>query len=67
MHISEFTALAVAYIQLALAKDAPEAAQHWLDMWAGIDSNDPELRYWQRQVRLHHPPNKSSWRKRLGF
>jgi Tfp pilus assembly protein PilF len=67
MHISEFTALAVAYIQLFLAKDAPEAAQHWLDMWAGIDPNDPELRYWQRQVRLRHSPKKSGWRKRLGF
>ncbi len=67
MHITEFTALAVAYIQLYLAKDLPDAAQHWLDMWGGMEPDDSDLHYWQRQVRLHHRPKKTSWFKRLGF
>lgn len=67
MHITEFTALAVAYIQLYLAKDAPEAAQHWLDMWAGTDPDDADLHYWQRQVRWHKRPKPTGWFKRLGF
>lgn len=67
MHITEFTALAVAYIQLYLAKDLPEAAQHWLDMWAGTDPDDADLHYWQRQVRWHKRPKPTGWFKRLGF
>lgn len=67
MHIAEFTALAVAYIQLYLAQDLPAAAQHWLDMWAGMEPDDPEVHYWQQQVDWHSRPKKPSWFKRLGF
>jgi tetratricopeptide (TPR) repeat protein len=64
LHITEFTALATAYIQLYLAKDLPDAAQHWLDMWAGIEPDDPQLHYWQQQVRWHRRPKKTGLFKR---
>jgi Flp pilus assembly protein TadD len=67
LHITEFTALAVAYIQLYLAKDVPDAAQHWLEMWAAMEPDDPDLHYWQQQVSWHRQPKKTSWLKRLGF
>jgi Flp pilus assembly protein TadD len=67
LHITEFTALATAYIQLYLAKDLPDAAQHWLDMWAGMEPDDSDLHYWQRQVRWHRRPKKTGLFKRLRF
>lgn len=66
LHYSEFVALAAAYIQLYQAKDEPEAARVWLDMWANIDPDDPNLRYLQRQARLHQALKIPGRRKRRG-
>ncbi len=51
LHITEFTALATAYIQLYLAKDTPDAAQQWLDMWANIDPDSVELKALRTRLR----------------
>jgi tetratricopeptide (TPR) repeat protein len=53
LHVSEFHALANAHMELALAKDKPEAARSWLDMWQQIDEDDPQL--WRWRLRLFKP------------
>jgi tetratricopeptide (TPR) repeat protein len=68
MHFSEFNALCMANIELYLAKDMPEGAQSWLDMWAEIDPDNPNVHYYRRQVhKQQRGGKKSGFRKRLGF
>ena len=51
-----------------MAKDMPEGAQSWLDMWAEIDPDNPNLHYYRRQVhKQQRGGKKSGFRKRLGF
>lgn len=57
-HFEEFAALCQAQIQLNLAKDNPEAAETWFDMWADADPDNPKLEYWRQRV-------KPEWRQRL--
>jgi Flp pilus assembly protein TadD len=64
LHITEFTALATAYIQLYLAKDMPDAAQHWVDMWANIDPDSVELEQWRLRLRIHGWPKLPNLFKR---
>jgi hypothetical protein len=40
-------------MELALAKDQPEAARSWLDMWPQINEDDPQL--WRWRLRLIKP------------
>lgn len=67
LHISEFVALCRAHIQLYLAKDMPEGAESWLNMWADVDPDHPEYGYWERRLWLHKMKGKSNWRKLFGF
>ncbi len=67
LHITEFTALCMAYVELYLAKDLPDAARTWLDIWAEFDPDNPNLHYWQWQLRRQGQAKKSNWRKMLGF
>ncbi|NJM40622.1 MAG: tetratricopeptide repeat protein [Anaerolineae bacterium] len=42
-HISEFAALCMAEVELALAQNQREAGQHWVDMLARVDPDHPTL------------------------
>ncbi len=52
-HISDFGVFSSAYIELLIAKDQPDGAQAWLNVWEGIDPEHPDLLSWKR--RLSHP------------
>jgi Flp pilus assembly protein TadD len=71
LHFSEFATLCKAHIQLYLAEGRPESAQSWLDMWANIDPDNPDIRYWRRQIRQGDKAaklgRKSGWREWASF
>ena len=50
LHISEFQALAMVQMELALADDMPEAARKWLDMWKNIEEDAPEILEWEMRI-----------------
>jgi tetratricopeptide (TPR) repeat protein len=50
-HISEFSALCIAQIELALAEGKPEGAQSWIQFWEQIDPENPNLPTFQRLVK----------------
>jgi tetratricopeptide (TPR) repeat protein len=52
-HIDDFGVFSSIYIELLLARDQPEAAQAWLNMWEGVDPEHPELQSWK--IRLSSP------------
>jgi tetratricopeptide (TPR) repeat protein len=61
LHITEFTALAVTSIQLALRKRQRDAARSWLRMWQELAPDDPRLqefeilcssRQWKKSSRF---------------
>ncbi len=62
LHISEFRALTMAYMQFYLQKNLPEGAQTWLDMWADMEPYHPEIETWERRVDRHQNKEKSAWR-----
>jgi tetratricopeptide (TPR) repeat protein len=66
LHISEFAALCTAHIQLYLARKMPEAVQSWLDMWARLDPDNPNLHYWRQQARVRSLAEKLNWSNLLG-
>jgi tetratricopeptide (TPR) repeat protein len=43
MHISEFTALAQAQVELLMAREDPGTARHWYDMWRRVSPDHPGL------------------------
>jgi tetratricopeptide (TPR) repeat protein len=51
LHISEFRALAIAQIEIALAANQSEGARMWLDMWEQIDEGNPQLMNLQMRVK----------------
>lgn len=66
LHISEFAAFCTAHIQLNLARKMPEAVQSWLDMWARLDPDNPNLHYWRQQARVRSLAETLNWRNLLG-
>ncbi len=50
LHISEFQALAVAEIELALANGRIDAAKSWLGMWQQVDPDNPEPQEWEARI-----------------
>jgi hypothetical protein len=67
LHIAEFRALCISFIQLHLAEDAREAAQIWLNMWTNVDPDHPNVSYWQQRIASADQPRLSNWRKWLSF
>ena len=67
LHFSEFATLCKAHIQLYLTEGQPESAQSWLDMWANIDPDNPDIRYWRRQIKQGNKLHKSGWREWARF
>jgi tetratricopeptide (TPR) repeat protein len=43
LHITEFTALATAHIQLLLARGIVDTARGWLELWRQVDPEHPDL------------------------
>jgi tetratricopeptide (TPR) repeat protein len=43
LHITEFTALATAYVRLSLDRENRKGAQSWLRLWREIDPDHPDL------------------------
>ena len=63
LHISEFRAMCIAFIQLYLKKDLLEGAQTWLDMWANLEPDYPDLTYWEQQLKFHQLNLKKGLKK----
>lgn len=53
LHISEFRALAIAEMDVALADNQVEAARTWLDMWLKVEPDNPEIISWR--IRIDGP------------
>jgi tetratricopeptide (TPR) repeat protein len=51
LHITEFRAVAIAFVELALAQKEPNACRAWLNLWRQIDPEDPNLEYLEAQFR----------------
>jgi len=66
LHVSEFTALCMANIQFFLAKDLPEGARTWLDMWAELDPDNHNLEYWRLRIGIKEKAGKFSLGKLFG-
>ncbi len=43
MHLSEYTQMCRAQVDLALAQDNKDAAKSWLDMWQQVDPSDEQI------------------------
>ncbi len=52
LHIIEFNTICQAHIRLELAQGRREAAQGWLNMWATVSPDHPDIRYWRAQLAL---------------
>lgn len=50
LHISEFQALVVAEIELALLTAQLEAARTWLGMWRQVEPDNPEIDEWEIKI-----------------
>jgi tetratricopeptide (TPR) repeat protein len=50
LHISEFSALCTAEIELSLAKDAPDSARSWLAMWENAYPDHPGIQFWKERL-----------------
>jgi Flp pilus assembly protein TadD len=53
LHITEFSALAMAEVKFQLAENSIEGAQSWLDMLAAADLESPQLADLQHEIDMH--------------
>ncbi len=51
-HYSEFRALMGAEVELAMAKKDRKAAKMWVQMWAKVDPESPQLEYWEDRLDI---------------
>ena len=49
-HFSEFEAFADFQVRLAIAKEQPDAAIAWMNMWENVLPESPKLQSWQATV-----------------
>ncbi|MCL4868017.1 MAG: tetratricopeptide repeat protein [Anaerolineae bacterium] len=63
LHIAEFRALAQAQMDLGLAEKRPETAESWLNLWASVEPDNPELDSWRRRI-TGNPNRRSLFGKR---
>jgi hypothetical protein len=62
LHVTEFTALCSAYVQLFQARGKYDAAERWLEMWEQIDPDNPQLGQLRRRMSPSHAlGNLKSW------
>jgi tetratricopeptide (TPR) repeat protein len=50
LHVSEFRALAQAQMEIALAEGQKEGARTWLNMWAEVEDDHPDLQKWELRI-----------------
>lgn len=65
LHISEFVAVAEAYVRLHIAMEQIEQAQTWMEMWDEIAPDHPAQRRLRKEIAKLQKPSPS-WRKWLG-
>lgn len=51
LHFSEFSAVAMAQIETALADGKPHEAQSWLEMWERAMPDDPNVEIFRREIK----------------
>ncbi len=49
---SEFATFCAAQVELFLAKGMPDGARSWLDMWAAVDEDDPQIAFYRGRLRF---------------
>lgn len=49
LHVSEFSALANAQVELLIARKDRQTARGWLDVWMAIDLDNPVLLLWEQR------------------
>ncbi len=49
-HVNEFANFCAAQAELYLADSNPTAARSWIEMWAGVDPDNPEIKEWRRRL-----------------
>jgi predicted Zn-dependent protease len=54
-NVQEFGFFCHAQMELLLAKRQPEGAQSWLEMWSGIDPDNPLIGEWRRRLSGRDP------------
>ncbi len=57
-HMSEFRALAIAYIQLEIEQHRLNSAQSWLDVWKSVDPDNHDLQVMQMRIKASSMPNR---------
>ena len=50
LHVTEFTSLCRAQIEIAIARRNRKAAQGWIQMWESVEPDDPNLEILRSQV-----------------
>ena len=50
-HLSEYTALCSAHIELLLAQGQAEGARSWLKMWRDVAPDDPRIMHWETKLK----------------
>jgi tetratricopeptide (TPR) repeat protein len=51
-NIGEFGAFCAAQIELFLAKGMPDGARSWLEMWAAVDEDNPQIASYRGRLRF---------------
>ena len=49
-HVSEFANFCAAQAELYLAEANSTAARSWIEMWASVDPDNPEIKEWRHQL-----------------
>ncbi|MCI0638160.1 MAG: tetratricopeptide repeat protein [Gemmataceae bacterium] len=52
-HTTEFAAICMAQIEIALAENHQEAARSWLGMWQRTMPDDPQVRFYEKRIGGH--------------
>lgn len=68
-HINEYSAFCDAQISYFLAEDGPhalDAARSWLDMWASVEPDAPEIGQWELMLKMRELPGRLGARRRGG-
>ena len=56
-HITEFRAMATAYLQLEIEKHRLDAAQSWIDLWKSVEP-EYDLELFQQRIKSRSIPDR---------
>lgn len=57
-HITEFRAMATAYIQLEIEQHRLNAAQSWVDVWKSVEPDHDDLEMLQQRIKVRSIPDR---------